>query len=72
MWVSKEEVEDYGFFASWYPLFLLFFSFLTSFWDLSFIVVDNMFLLCIVLVFFFRGVTITVFYCVWAGYEVEF
>jgi len=53
MWVSKEEVEDYGFFASWYPLFLLFFSFLTSFWDLSFIVVDNMFLLCIVLVFFF-------------------
>jgi hypothetical protein len=55
MWVSKEEVEDYGFFASWYSLFLLFFSFLTSFWDLSFIVVDNMFLLCIVLVFFFEG-----------------
>lgn len=53
MWVSKEEVEDHGFFASWYCLFLLFFSFLTSFWDLSFIVVDNMFLLCIVLVFFF-------------------
>jgi hypothetical protein len=23
-------------------------------------------------VFFLRGVTITVFYCVWAGYEVEF
>jgi hypothetical protein len=53
MWVSKEEVEDYGFFASWYSLFLLFFSFLTSFWDLSFIVVDNM--LCIVLGFFFEG-----------------